>query len=161
MNAAPSASLLTRIYDIKGLDPISWWPLAPAWWLLLAIVSAGLAAWGFVYLRRRAYHRSWKGDANRRLTLIASRLGSYPAQEIASDLSTTLRRVAIQRFSRGECAGLEGQEWIAWLQDHDPFGFPWKTHASLLTELPYAPPNSKIAPEEVRVLIQAARRWVS
>ncbi|MGB0719658.1 MAG: DUF4381 domain-containing protein, partial [Bdellovibrionales bacterium] len=32
--------LLSRLRDIRGLEDVSWWPLAPGWWILLGLVLA-------------------------------------------------------------------------------------------------------------------------
>src|SRR5580698_6571728 len=98
-------SLLAQLYDIKGLDWINWWPLAPGWWAVLALLAMGA---GTIYWRRWAYYRSWKGEAWRAFAALEAGLTSGNAQEIAAALSTLLRRVAMQSFSRAECAGLEG-----------------------------------------------------
>jgi len=156
MTKAPD-NPLARLYDITGLDYIAWWPLAPGWWVLLAsaLILAGVAYW-----RRRAYQRSWKGDASRAFTALDSRLADHDAQEIAAALSVLLRRVAMQCFSRAECAGLQGWDWLRWLTAKDPGGFDWTNHGSLLIEAPYAPPGRNVSPEVVRTLIKAAKRWV-
>jgi len=156
MTAVPN-NLLARLYDISGLDYIGWWPLAPGWWAVLAIamILAGVA-----YLRRRAYQRSWKGDALRALTALDKRLVGGNAQESAAALSVLLRRVAMQCSSRAECAGLKGADWLRWLTKKDPGGFDWASHGSLLIEAPYAPPGRNISPQSVKILIRAAMRWV-
>jgi hypothetical protein len=156
MTNAPN-DLLSQLYDIRGLGHISWWPLAPGWWALLALVSLIGAV---VYWRRRAYWRSWKGDARRALDRLDARLSGENAQEIAGGLSTLLRRIAMQRYSREECAGLRGEDWLRWLTQKDPGGFDWVGGAVLILEAPYAPPGRDIAPKNVKGLIAAARRWV-
>ena len=97
-------SLLAQLYDIKGLDWIDWWPLAPGWWAVLAMVAIVVGA---LYWRRRAYYRSWKGEAWLALGALEARLKAGNAQQIAANLSTLLRRVAIQSFSRAEYSGGE------------------------------------------------------
>lgn len=151
------ASLLEQLYDITGIDYISWWPLAPGWWVVLAL---GLVLVGFVYWRRRAYHRSWKGEAWRALAALDSQLVRDNAQEAAGALSVLLRRVAMHSSSRAECAGLEGQDWLRWLTTKDPCGFDWSCHGLLLIETPYAPPGRSVSPEAVKILIKALKRWV-
>jgi len=156
MTAAPG-NLLAQLYDITGIDYIGWWPLAPGWWVLLVLA---LILAGAVYWRRRAYQRSWKGDAWRALAALDSQLVGGNTQEIVAALSVLLRRVAMQCSSRAECAGLVGQDWLRWLTEKDPVSFNWLSHGSLLVEARYAPPSGDISPEAVKILIKAAKRWV-
>jgi len=150
-------NLLAQLYDIAGLDDIDWWPLAPGWWALLAfaLVLAGAAYW-----RRRAYYRSWKGDVWRALGALESQLADGNPQEIAAALSGLMRRIAMRCFSRAECAGLEGNNWLRWLTAKDPASFDWTSRGALLIEAPYAPPGRNVSPESLKPLIDAAKRWV-
>jgi hypothetical protein len=156
MNIAPD-DLLKQLYDIKGLDDIGWWPLAPGWWamIILAFVIAGILYW-----RRWTYFRSWKGDAWLAFAALDSQLSGGNTQDIAASLSALLRRVAMRSSSRADCAGLEGADWLRWLSAHDPGKFDWAARGSLLVEAPYAPPGQDISPETLKVLIHAAKRWV-
>jgi hypothetical protein len=156
MTTSPE-ELLARLDDIRGLGHIGWWPLAPGWWGLLALVS--LLA-GAMYLRRRAYWRSWKGDARKALDLLDAQLNSGNRQETAARLSALLRRIAMQRHSRAECAGLWGQDWLRWLTAKDPRGFNWVALGTLLVEAPYAPPGRNCRLKDLKSLISAAKRWV-
>jgi hypothetical protein len=159
MNAAPD-TLLKQLDDIKGLDEISWLPLAPGWWALLALAGLALIVAAVMYWRRRAYWRSWKGDAARALDALAARLDGNTAQEVAGALSVLLRRIAIHRFSRPECAGLQGEDWLRWLAAHDAAGFDWADRGALLNEAPYSAPGRMVSPTAVGALIDAAKRWV-
>jgi hypothetical protein len=149
--------LLAQLYDIRDLDPISWWPLAPGWWVLiaLALLAAAVAYW-----RYWTYQRSWRGQTYRALTILDRQLSRGDAQQIVGTLSELLRRVAIQSFSRAECAGLEGADWLRWLSTKDPVGFDWVARGSLLIEAPYAPPGRTYPAKSVKILIGAAKRWV-
>jgi hypothetical protein len=156
MTNAPS-DLLAQLDDIRGLGRIGWWPLAPGWWALLALMSLAAAV---MYWRRRAYWRSWKGDARRALDLLDAKLNGENQQEIAASLSTLLRRIALQRHPRAECAGLWGHDWLCWLTAKDPSGFDWVTFGVLIVEAPYAPPGRDFSPKNLKSLISAAKRWV-
>jgi len=156
MTNAPS-DLLAQLDDIRGLGRIGWWPLAPGWWALLALMSLAAAV---MYWRRRAYWRSWKGDARRALDLLDAKLNGENQQEIAASLSTLLRRIALQRDPRAECAGLWGHDWLCWLTAKDPSGFDWVTFGVLIVEAPYAPPGRDFSPKNLKSLISAAKRWV-
>jgi Domain of unknown function (DUF4381) len=153
----PPDKLLAQLYDITGIDWIDWWPLAPGCWALLAIA---LILAGAIYWRRRAYRRSWKGDAWAALTALDARLVGGNAREIAASLSVLLRRIAMHCSPREECAGLVGQDWLRWLTAKDPRAFDWVSHGALLVEARYAPPGRDISQEAVKILIKAAKRWV-
>ena len=156
-----TSNLLAQLDDIKGLDPISWWPLAPGWWALLALAVLALLVAAAMYWRRRAYWRSWRGDAAKALGALYTRLTDANSGEIAGALSILLRRVAMRRFSRPECAGLQGVRWLRWLTANDVAGFDWAAHGTLLIEAPYAPPGRYFSRKSVERLIAAAKRWVT
>lgn len=159
MIASPD-DLLSRLYDIKGLDYISWWPLAPGWWALLALAVIALIVAGMVYRRRLAYARSWKGDAWRTLAALDAQLPDGDVQKVGATLSVLMRRVAMQCHSRQECAGLQGADWLRWLTAKDPAGFDWAVHGLLLIDAPYAPPGRHFSTKPLKILIDAARGWI-
>jgi hypothetical protein len=159
--AAPASDLLRQLDDIKGLGTISAWPLAPGWWVLLTLCMIFSAIGIIFYLRRRAWQRSWKKDAVQSLSHLQAELNAENAQATVSALSAILRRIAIRKFSRSDCAGLEGDQWLQWLKVHDPRHFDWQQTRHLLIDTPYAPPNATLNPDEIRKLIRAARKWVN
>ena len=152
-----SDKLLAQLYDIRDLDPVSWWPLAPGWWVLIGLALLAAAA---AYWRHWTYQRSWQGQTYRAFVALNRQLSDGNAQQIAGTLSVLLRRVAMQSFSRAECAGLEGADWLRWLSTKDPGGFDWVARGSLLIEAPYAPHGRTYSPQSVKTLIDAAKRWV-
>ena len=157
MNPVSPNDLLVQLDDIKGLDHIGWWPPAPGW-IALFIVLLLVAAW--LAWRRWRYWHSWKGDAMRSLRNFDMQLSAANAREIAAGLSAWLRRVAIRRASRAECAGLEGEAWLTWLTAKDPGKFDWARRGALLIEAPYAPPGRDYPPGAVKPMLDAAKRWV-
>ena len=101
--------------DLHLPDAIGWWPLAPGWWLVLAIVSAALG-----YLAWRLYKR-WLFNAPRRYAL--RELARFEAEylehrnpvTLGKQLSELLRRGMLAYAPREEVAGLTGEAWLAWL----------------------------------------------
>jgi uncharacterized protein YfaT (DUF1175 family) len=152
--------LLEQLHDIESLDPINWWPLAIGWWILIIIgvimacALAGLAA------HRLAFKRSWKNDTFQKLARLEENLSDATAAETVILLSEYLRRIALRRFSRKECAGLMGEAWLKWLAKHDPKNFDWEKKGILLIEVPYAPLSSSLSAHQIKDLIQAVRYWV-
>jgi Domain of unknown function (DUF4381) len=153
-------SLLEQLHDIEGLDHISWWPLGIGWWVVMGV---GLLFVGFVvcYVGLRiAYHSSWKYETLQRLANLEMNLSDATARETAMILSEYLRRIALRRFSRKECAGLAGEDWLKWLSKNDPKNFDWENKGILLLDAPYAPLNKSLSSHQIKDLIQAVRDWI-
>ena len=94
--------------DLHLPEPIGWWPLAPGWWVLIALAVAGL-----VYLLYRQY-LVWRSGRARRVAL--KELGrvrreyadGQDAVRLAKALSELTRRSMLAYAPRGEVAGLTG-----------------------------------------------------
>jgi hypothetical protein len=154
---------LDGLRDIRGLDDVSVWPLAPGWWLLLGLLVLFLA--GVLVLRRISLPsligpRDWRMEARRLLRDLRRRLPMLDGREAAGEFSELMRRIAMARTSRDECAGLSGTAWLDWLSTRDPTGFDWREYGRVLIEVPYAPPGSRVDPEDLRRLFDAAGFWV-
>lgn len=153
--------LLEQLRDIEGLDPVSFWPPAVGWVILFifgALVS-GLIVYFIV--SKILFLRSWKNDTLRQLSALEKNLSEKTTEEIACQLSEYLRRIAIRRFPRKECAGLTGQAWLKWLATHDPARFDWENKGTPLIEASYAPPGKRPFPlSQMKDLLQAVKNWV-
>ena len=114
-----SEELLAQLADIHLPAPISWWPLAPGWWILLALVSLALA-----YLVRNFLH------ARRRKLILSFALAalddcfskydngtkdSVANLELVNSVNSVLRRVALYHFPRQGVASLSGDAWVDFL----------------------------------------------
>lgn len=153
-------SLLEQLHDIEGLDNISWWPLAAGWWVLIGIgiFLGALLVW--YAAKWIAFTRSWKNDSLKKLAALEKNLSDATARETLIALSEYLRRIALRRFPRKECAGLSGEAWLKWLAEKDPKKFDWEKRGVLLIDVPYSPANSGLPAREIKELIQAVRYWV-
>jgi hypothetical protein len=153
--------LLEKLHDIEGLDPISWWPLAAGWWVIIAIGCVVFFAICWLVASKVAYRRSWRYDTFQKLADLEAHLSDASARETLISLSEYIRRIALQRFPRKECAGLAGDAWLKWLREHDPSEFDWEKKGNLLVDAPYAPMSKQFSSDQVKELIQATRKWVS
>ena len=130
---------------LRGLhlpEAIGWWPLAPGWWILIAVllVAAGLLtrAW----LRQRA-HSAARRRALKQLEESRSAY-AYHGNPITlgAEVSELLRRTMLAYAPRAEVAGLTGDAWLAWLdRDLDQPRFREGAGRSLL-DLPYRNPET-------------------
>jgi hypothetical protein len=106
---------LAQLRDIHLPDPISWWPLAPGWYGLMAL--AVLLAIGISY---RLYKRHANALAkNKALALLSMYKEQYEkdgnAQVASARISELLRRVALVYYPRSEVASIHGDGWIDFL----------------------------------------------
>jgi hypothetical protein len=140
--------------DVHLPEPPPWWPPAPGWWLLFALVLlAGLAAW--------LYWQRYRAERPRRMALaeldaVARRCADEP-QRLASELSIWLRRVALTLQPRIDVAGLTGQDWLDALQRLSPGSTLVRDCQQLLLQGPYAPVSA--SGEELEGVLEACRDW--
>ena len=113
MNAADP---LAALRDIHAPGAPEFWPPAPGWIGIVCLLTAtGVAAMVLAMRRWRAGRFRREALASLRC-LRARHQAGVPDVEIAMELSTLVRRVALARHPRGEVAGLTGERWIAWLE---------------------------------------------
>lgn len=151
---------LSQLHDIHLPARISWWPPAPGWWLLLAIV---LLAAGVLYAVHRLRNRNhWRRFALMELVRLREQLASQQSTHRAavSELSVLLRRVAVSRFPREEVAALSGDAWLVFLDRGLGESAAFQSDAGrLLTSIPYRP-EMTIDPSTLNALFALAERWL-
>jgi hypothetical protein len=165
MNPTDVSSLPLRDIHLPG--PIGWWPPAPGWWVLAALVVAALALYALRYYRQR--HRR---AALRTLKHVREALeqGAEPVACL-QNVSTVLRRFAMTTAAslrdRAALAGTEpdvpgliGEPWLEYLDSR------WQRNAFVsgpgraLLEAPYARPRS-IERAEALTLTTLCADWLS
>lgn len=151
---------IAQLKDTDGLDAISWWPLALGWWIAIALLVSLIIVLLLVFQRRRKFLRSWQNGILSQLTILENTVTQENSLSVATQLSELMRRIATFQYSREECAGLEGKEWLNWLKEHDPKAFDWEEKAGWLADAAYAPSDDQLPTEEIIDVIKAIRRWV-
>ncbi|MCK5876878.1 MAG: DUF4381 domain-containing protein [Candidatus Marithrix sp.] len=147
----------STLRDIRGLDSISWWPLASGWWILIGLII--LLAIIIIYrLRRKQKGQSWQQMA--RKEWLQLRPLNSPAREQLNFLSILLRRIAVQKYGRETCAGLSGEKWLVWLTKNDPQGFDWSEVGKIMVKTPYMPPDIVIEEQKLDLIYRAIRAWI-
>ncbi len=112
---------LARLRDIRLPEDVSWWPLAPGWWALLAIVLIASVAVAGLELRRR---RSLRFQALRELELLkAQTTPKSSTLELASQICVLIRRIALSGIKDQHLASIHGDAWSEYLSQ-SPHGMP-------------------------------------
>ncbi|WP_338074172.1 DUF4381 domain-containing protein [Halochromatium glycolicum] len=140
--------------DIHLPEQPGFWPPAPGWWLLAAVLLAVLISGG------RLGWRAWRRWRRRRVLLaelerLRADLDAGPA--LAAAVSALLKRVALSRYPRAEVAPLTGDAWLAFLERTGGEGRFAEGPGRALADAPYAPDAAAV---DGPGLLAAARSWL-
>lgn len=136
---AMNNTLLNQLKDIHQPAPISWWPPAPGW-LILLIITLGILC----YVAYYAWYL-WQLRRRRRLALQEVQrwrewfLKHGDKQKVASHLSILLRKVLLAKYPRKQVAGLHGEAWLAFLDQALATTQFTQGEGRILMDAPYAP----------------------
>jgi hypothetical protein len=129
--------------DIHLPEPVSWWPPAIGWWVLV-IVGCGLVA--LVYLWRQYRLRQYRAPAaiaGRELERLQVEWAEHQDERrLQRDVSSWLRRVGMSLTSRREAASLTGPQWQQFLEELAGEAIFKEAELQLLTTVLYQPVNT-------------------
>lgn len=146
---------LQNLNDIVMPGPVAWWPPAPGWYAVIAVVLV-LAIWaGFRALkarRRNAYRREAIADLDR------IRAQGQGAAHLVPEL---LKRTALSAWPREEVADLNGSAWHAFLDQTGATDVFASGMGEVLDQLSYAGRGSPGPSEaEFEQLCKSAAAWI-
>ena len=98
-----------ELRDIHVPQVSMWWPLAPGWWILLALLALGVAALVLVLRRRAAWRRYVEASLADLREASARHAEDGDALAFAATASQLVRRVARMRDPRS--VALSGASW--------------------------------------------------
>ena len=114
MNAMnPNQQPTLQLRDIHLPDPVSWWPLAPGWWLAIAIIIV-VCIFVAVFVRRYQHKRYRRLGLQHLTTIECDEATQQDHRLLIQRLSKLLRHMSVLHYSQ-HCAGLEGQAWLVFL----------------------------------------------
>jgi Domain of unknown function (DUF4381) len=142
-------------------DPVGWWPLAPGWWVLIALALGGVAWLGWRWWRARV-HNAARRQALRRLDRYVAEYGQHgSAVRLGSELSALLRRTMLAYAPRADVAGLTGDAWLAWLDQGLQTPRFRSGDGRPVVEWPYRDPDTEIPRDDVVALVAAVRQRIA
>lgn len=155
------ADALSELADIRMPGEVSYWPLAPGWWVLAALLLA-LAVYGAIRLQKRMLLQKRLNSAVSELSKARQLLSAAGENDMANRLvyvnnvNAVLRRVALLHLDHTAVAGLSGQAWVSLLRRHDKAGLLTVELAQILAQGRFAPRCDVNAD----ALEQMAREWI-
>jgi hypothetical protein len=156
MNPTPQQALQLRDIHLPGAP--AFWPPAPGWWLLAAMLLALLVWLTLIALRRYRIRR----QRRRVLSALASlehQLASEGTPDALAHMSVLLRRLALMRFPRQHVAALTGNAWLRFLDESGGDGQFTQGPGRLLATAPY----QRALPSDLDAarLVALLREWVA
>ena len=156
MNPQQVADPLSALRDIHLPEPVSWWPLAAGWWVVIGIALASV----LVALLRDRTRRRLRASALDEVERLAARCRQgTDSSRLATGLSVLLRRVALVRFPGQGVAAMHGDAWTTFLGRTSDRPDDMLAVADGLEHSLYAPP-SPVDPTQGESWIGAARSWI-
>lgn len=109
--------------------PVSWWPPAPGWWLVLVLVP--LLLWGLWHLRRYLPRKQRTQQAEQvldplrqaaldELAALPRPYDGQPAGPWLQQLNALLKRLARAHYPQDNSHILSGRTWLAFLDSRCP-----------------------------------------
>jgi len=158
---------LSNLRGIHMPAPVSFWPPAVGWWLLVlaGIVLVLLGYWGFKYYFRPNIRK----DAMIELDKLNQGLKQGRSHhQFYINASVLVRRIAITIFGRRKVAGMAGETWLKFLDETSGTTFFTSGNGRLLITAPYMSfdiSDNKQEPdvssdEEVEQFYNTVKSWV-
>ncbi|MEN0107365.1 MAG: DUF4381 domain-containing protein [Pseudomonas sp.] len=157
---------LDQLQPLIAPAPVSWWPPAPGWWLLAALLPVLL--WGLWRLRKRLPLR--KKTTRTEVPLDPLRLAALqelgqlkkPYDGVSAgpwlqQLNALLKRLCRSHYPTSQSHTMSGRAWLAYLDNRCPAA--GLTRWMILVEGAYRP-ECKLDDKAVDGLNQAVDTWI-
>ncbi len=155
MNPASPTALQLR--DIHLPAEPGFWPPAPGWWILAALLLVLLVWAARILLSRYRLRRQ-----RRRILAMLGELEQESANSITPEriaqISSLLRRLALMRYPRQRVAALTGRDWLRFLDESGGNGRFSHGPGQVLANGPYQPAlATDLDPHALGALL---REWI-
>jgi len=143
--------------DLHLPVPIDWWPLAPGWWLLIALALFGLGWLLLLAWRTRRFNAPRRYTIRALAELEAEYLTNRNPVALGRQVSALLRRGMLAYAPRHEVAGLTGDSWLKWLDQGLPVPYFHTEGGKSLLQLPYRDPDGDFSDLDINALLAAVK----
>jgi hypothetical protein len=158
MPTTPLQNNSLALRDIHLPDPISWWPPAPGWWILLSIIVLGLII--FVLWKKIQRKRRIKKAARTEFEIIrATYQNEMNPALLAQSISTLLRRICLSYYPHTHVPGMTGQQWLSYLDSTATIKGFQTSSGNILATAPYLPEDE--CPDfDAEALLSLSEAWI-
>ncbi|MDA8622030.1 DUF4381 domain-containing protein [Psychrosphaera sp.] len=142
-------NVLSQLKDIQTPEPITWWPLAWGWWLVIILVLVAIYI-AILLVMKRIENNKAKKQALKMLVQIHNE--PHPHKTVIA-INDILKRVMLAYISRENIASMNSKQWIDSLNSlSETDKIP-----SRFSQLAYQPNCSAKDADEY---LDAAQHWV-
>ncbi len=155
---------LSQLRDIHLPDPVSFWPPAPGWWILLLCVLIGLAflaRHAFVAMIRRRRLESVMHELDQAYVRFTKQSAfentrNQAGLDFLATVNVLLKRVAQVMYPDSTSSRLTGRDWLHFLDACDQGSAFSQGPGSVLADGAYKPTFNA----DGNALYQAASTWI-
>lgn len=103
---------LAALNPLREPDLIGWWPLAPGWWIVSAVILL-LLALGIYHAYRHYKRNAYRRAALRKLQIIGEQyLSDGRSDACLAAINALLKSAALVAYSRRQIASVSGEQWL-------------------------------------------------
>lgn len=147
---------LQQLKDIHLPIPISMWPLAPGWIMLIILSTLILSYVFYRWYEAKQKKHTVKFALAQLKKLQGLTLHNPQNINIAAEISTLIRRTALHYFRREDIAGLSGEQWLNFLNRSGNTNRFNQEVANLITDAPYQKTTNK----DLTPLFDITKTWL-
>ena len=153
---------LQNLHDILIPYPVPFWPPAPGWYVLGAVVVIGI-----VWVTWR-WFQSWRANRYRREALAEldrleiSVQDDFSREAALRGLPELVKRTALAGLRRDHVASLSGKAWLEFLDQTGSTDAFTQGPGSLLLDFSYQTPSAleRISEKQIKELVSLIRKWI-
>lgn len=161
--AAPASDpgSLQNLHDIVVPEAVSWWPLAPGWYVVGAFLVILLLWLGIRWIRRYRANRYRRAALSALSSIERDARSRQDPWGTLAEVAELLKRVALAAFPREVVAELSGDAWWSFLNEAGGGAtVALETQQLMETALFARTENREPSDEEVSEVVAAARSWI-
>ncbi len=147
---------LAALHPLREPGLIGWWPLAPGWWVVIALVALALAAGALVLYRKYAANAYRRLAVEQLQSIHAQWLADGDSQNYTVAVNALLKSVALYAYPAREVAGFSGPRWTQFL--NDGLAAPGSDFPDSFTNAAY---QQQVSSSDCQSLLDTALRWVN
>ena len=147
---------LQNLNDIVLPGPVPWWPLAPGWYVLFAVLAVAM-----LYLAGRWWNARSRNRYRRQALAELAVIRREQTTDALQQLPVLVKRAALAAWPRERVASLNGPAWHRFLDESTGGGRFGSGSGATLDRLAYRTNSAdRLSQEDLEQVLAAAEFWL-